>query len=351
MTRTRPTIKDIAQAAGVGVVTVSRALNDRPDVSQATRERILKIADSMGYRPNRHARFLKMEHNPSIALMMKGIDNPFFQPMLDTMEEIVRQNNYLLTVVKVPHWADEVEEAIKLVDEDLMAGVIFLGGAFSHEASAFERVNVPFVLSTVSKVHGVPDGVYSSVSVDDELEAAQAVRHLVDLGHRHIAVLGVPESDVSVGARRVRGYEAAMEASGIAVDPRWVRSQEIPQYNPYSYEYGYRLTVDLLRENPEVTAIFAIADTIAIGAMRAIREAGLTVPDDISIIGFDGISIGEYIEPPLTTLVQPSTTIAQLTCEVLFRQIASGPVQHVFVPGDIYPGGSTAPPRRIGSPR
>lgn len=341
----RPTIKDIAKAADVGVVTVSRALNGKPDVSDKTRARIIALADEMGYRPNRHARFLKMSHNPSIALLMKGIDNPFFAQMLNTMESIVREHNYLLTVVTVPHWADEIEEAIKLVDEDLMAGVVFLGGSFSHDASVFEQMKVPFVLSTVSRLDRVPDGVYSSVSVDDEFESVRAVRHLIDLGHRTIAVLGVPPLDVSVGTQRVRGYRKALVDARIDVDESLICSQDLIETTPYSLEYGYEVMKKLLAERPDVTAVFAIADVLAIGAMRAIRKAGLRIPEDISIIGFDGIAIGEYVDPPLTTLAQPPALIARLTCEILFDQIASGPVQHVFVPGAIREGGSTGPVR------
>ena len=338
----RPTIKDIAKAAGVGVVTVSRALNDKPDVSEATRERILALVEEMGYRPNRHARFLKLTHNPAIAVMMKGIDNPFFGRMLDTMETAVRERDHLLTVVKVPHWGDEVEEAITLVDEEMVAGVIFLGGSFSHEARVFERMRVPFVLSTVSRLDKVPDGMYSSVSVDDALESARAVRHLIDLGHERIAVLGVDPSDVSVGAQRVFGYRHALEEAGIAVDEELVRYEVLDQEDPYTFEHGYRLAQRLLAERPDVTAIFAIADVLAIGAMRAIREAGRRVPEDLSIIGFDGITIGDFVEPRLTTLAQPPERIAQLTCDILFDQMASGPAQHVFVPGTIREGGSTA---------
>lgn len=341
----RPTIKDIAKAAGVGVVTVSRALNDKPDVSEATRQRILGLAEEMGYRPNRHARFLKLTHNPSIAVLIKGIDNPFFQRMLDTMETNVRERDHLLTVVKVPHWADEVEEAITLVDEEMMAGVIFLGGSFSHEASVFERMRVPFVLSTVSRLDKVPDGLYSSVSVDDALEASRAVRHLIDLGHERIAVLGIPASDVSIGAQRVAGYRAALEGAGLPVDEELVRFEVLEQGNPYTFEHGYRLAQRLLAERPDVTAIFAIADVLAIGAMRAIREAGLGIPEDISIIGFDGITMGDFVEPRLTTLAQPPERIAKLTCDILFDQIASGPAQHVFVPGVIHEGESTGPVR------
>lgn len=341
----RPTIKDIAKAAGVGVVTVSRALNDKPDISEATREKILAVADEMDYRPNRHARFLKLTHNPSIALVIKGVDNPFFQRMLDTMETSVRERDHLLTVVKVPHWADEVNEAITLVDEELMAGIIFLGGSFSHEPSVYGRLHVPFVLSTVSRLDKVPDGLYSSVSVDDELEASRAVSHLISLGHRNIAVLGVPASDVSIGAQRVRGYRHALETAGIPVNDDLIRFEELKQDNPYTYEYGYRLAQGLLAEQPQVTAIFAIADVLAIGAMRAIREAGLRIPEDISIIGFDGITIGDFVEPRLTTLAQPPEQIAKLTCDILFDVINSGPAQHVFVPGVIHMGGSTGPVR------
>lgn len=343
--RTRPTIKDIAKAAGVGVVTVSRALNGKPDVSETTRARILAVADEMGYRPNRHARFLKLSHNRAVALIMKGIDNPFFQQMLDTMEQRVRERDYLLTVVKVPHWSDEIEEAAKLVDEDLMAGLIFLGGSFSHEASAFERLRVPFVLSTVSRLEKVPDGLYSSVSLDDVLESEKAVRHLIELGHTRIAVLGVPPSDVSVGAQRVVGYRQALAAAGLTVDEDLVRFEDLEQGNPYAYEHGYALTKKLLAERPDVTAIFAIADVLAIGAMRAIREAGLRIPEDVSVMGFDGITIGEFVEPRLTTLVQPPQQIARLTCDILFDQIDNGPARHVFVPGQIREGGSTGPAR------
>ena len=343
----RPTIKDIAKAAGVGVVTVSRALNDKPEVSETTRAKVLAVAEKMGYRPNRHARLLKLSHNPAVALVVKGIDNLFFQQMLDTMETRVRERNYLLTLVKVPHWADEVEEAIKFVDEELIAGVIFLGGSFSHEAYAFERLRAPFVMSTVSRLNKVPDGLYSSVSVDDAFEAEKAVRHLIELGHTRIAVLGVPSTDVSVGAQRVTGYRHALAHAGIPVDEDLIRFEVLDQGNPYTLQYGYELAKKLLAERPEVTAIFAITDVLAIGAMRAIREAGLKVPENISLVGFDGLPLGDFIDPQLTTLAQPAQQIARLTCDLLFDQIASGPSRHVFVPGTLHRGGSTGPVRTI----
>jgi DNA-binding LacI/PurR family transcriptional regulator len=340
----RVTIRDVAREAQVGVVTVSRALNDQPGVSQETRERIKAHAARLGYRANRHARFLKLASSRTIALMMKGIDNPFFQQMLDTMETAVRDHDHWLSVVKVPHYADEVDEAIKLVHEDAVGGLIFLGGNFTHEAGALARIGVPYVLSTI----GAPldaDESCSSVSVDDFAEAHRAVSYLAGLGHRQIALLGVGSDDESVGLLRSRGYRAALAEAGIEPNEALVRAIELNGNSPYSFDYGYQQATELLAEQPEVTAIFAVADVMAIGALKAAHDWGLQVPQDLSIVGFDGIPVGRFVHPTLTTLVQPAEQIAQLTCQMLFEQMAGRPPRRVLLGGELRTGGSTAPPR------
>lgn len=338
------TIKDVARAAGVGVVSVSRALNDQPGVSDETRERIRETARQLDYRPNRHARFLKLSTSRTIALMMKGITNPFFQQMLETMETAARERDYLLSVIKVPHYADEVEEAIKLVQEDAIAGVIFLGGNVTHENNLLAQLPVPFVLSTISQPVDVAPGKYSSVSVDDFAEARRVIKYLIELGHEHIALLGVDERDASVGLLRTRGYLAALAEAGLEADHALMRALEPDESGPYSFRYGYTQTQRLLASNPEVTAIFAVADVIAIGALKAALEAGRRVPEDISIVGFDGIPVGGYVHPSLTTLVQPAEQIAQLTCQILFDSMAGGPPRTELLTGELRVGGTTAPP-------
>lgn len=347
----RVTIKDVARVAGVGVVTVSRALNDQPGVSDETRKRIRQKAESLGYRANRHARFLKLSSSRTIALMMKGIDNPFFQQMLDTMETAVRDHEHLLTVVKVPHFADEVEEAIKLVREDAVGGLIFLGGNFTHEADALARIPVPYVLSTIGAPIGA-DANCAAVSVDDFAEAHRAVSYLLGLGHRRIALLGVGSDDVSVGLLRSRGYSAALADAGLkkAETADLVRAVELHGQSPYSFEYGYEQTIALLAEQPDVTAIFAVADVMAIGALKAALDWGLQVPRELSIVGFDGIPVSHFVHPELTTLVQPAQQIAQLTCQILFEQMAGQSPRQVLLSGELHLGGTTAPPRRTALP-
>lgn len=340
----RVTIKDVAREAGVGVVTVSRVFNDQPGVSDATREKVRAVAAGLGYRPNRHARMLKMGASRSIALMMKGIDNPFFQQMLDIMESAARDRDYRLIVTKVPNWADEVEEASRFVDEDAIAGVIFLGGNLTHDASVFDGLSAPFVLSTIGTLEGITPDSYSSVAVDDVAEAKAAVDHLIAAGHRQIGYIGADPGDISVGKRRREGYLAAMAAAGIEVAPNWIATLESDSDAPYQFDAGYQLAYDLLLANPELTAIFATADVLALGAIRAALDLGLQVPRDLSVIGFDGIPAGNYAAPRLSTIVQPATQIAELTCELLFEQIDGGPARHVMVDAKLREGESVAAP-------
>lgn len=344
-THARVTIKDVAKAAGVGMVSVSRALNDQPGVSAETRQRIQQIAEQLGYRANRHARFLKLANNQQIAVMMKGIDNPFFQLMMETMENAARERDYLLTVVKVPHYADEVEEAIKLVDEDATSGIVFLGGNFTHDTQIFARFRVPFVLSTIGNLVGISPTEYSSVSIDDLSESRRVVEYLLGLGHRKIALIGVDMADESVGRLRAQGYLAALAEAGATLDEDLVRSVRLDGRSPYNFDYGYQLTRVLLTERPDVTAIFAVADVMAVGALKAAAELGVQVPDQLSIVGFDGIPLTRYVHPSLTTLAQPARQIAKLTIDILFETMAGKPVRHELLSGALQIGGSTGRPR------
>lgn len=347
----RVTIKDVARQAGVGVVTVSRVFNDQPGVSEATRDRVRAVATQLGYRPNRHARMLKMGTNRSIALMMKGIDNPFFQQMLDIMESAARERDYRLIVTKVPNWADEVSEASRFVDEDAVAGVIFLGGNFTHDASVFDALSAPFVLSTIGALEGMSPEAYSSVAVDDAVEARRAVEYLIAAGHSRIGYIGAGTGDISVGRRRHEGYLAALAQAGITPDPAWSAMFAPHADAPYQFEAGYRLAHDLLVARDEVTAIFATADVLALGAIRAALDLGLRVPGDLSVIGFDGIPVGNYYAPRLSTIVQPAEQIAELTCQLLFEQIDGGPARHVTVDAQLRAGESVAAPPESLVPR
>lgn len=343
MSGQRVTIKDVAKAAQVGIVTVSRALNGQAGVSEKTRRRIQDIADSLGYRPNRHARFLKLSFNRSIAVVIKGLDNPLFTTILGRMEREIRAREYLMNLVSVPHWSDELSEAVKVVNEESVAGVVFLGAQYEHRPEDMEKLRVPFVVSTVSWKDSDYRERYASVSIDDRGEVGRVIDYLYGLGHRRIALLGADSLDNSIGSLRLSGYLEAMRRRGLEPRPGWVRSFDGTIDEPYSFESGYQMARDLLRECPEVTAIFAIADVLAIGALRAARELGREVPRDLSLVGFDGIPAGAFVYPGLTTIAQPVEKIGEITCDMLFSQLAGDSPQHVIVPGSLVERASVAP--------
>lgn len=346
----RVTIKDVAKRADVGIVTVSRALNDQGGVSETTRQRIQDIADSLGYRPNRHARFLKLSFNRSIAVVIKGMGNPLFAKMLGVMEKDIRAREYLMSIVSVPHLSDELSEAVKVVNEESVAGVVFLGSQDEHRAEDTEKIKVPFVVSTVSWRKSKFRHRYASVAIDDYGEAERVVDYLCDLGHRNIALLGSDSYANSVGSLRLNGYREAMRSHGLEPCPGWIRAFDPADKDPYSFRCGYRMTMDLLKEHPEVTAVFAIADVLAIGALRAAYELGLQVPRDLSVVGFDGIPVGGFTCPTLTTIEQPVDELAHTTCKMIFDQLEGAEPEHIILPGKLVVRGSTGVPPDGGAP-
>ena len=317
------TIKDIAKKCGVGVSTVSRAINNHPDINQATRQMIMDVIEETGFIPNNSARNLKRTDAKCIALLIKGISNPFFGSMIRIIEEETQKNKYALVLRHVEAYEDEVDVALALVKEKRLRGIIFLGGAFHHEKEKLAKLTVPFIFSTigVEKVSGDDGQNYSNIAVDDRAESRKMTEYLLDLGHRNIAIITEGSEEPSVGQLRLAGYEDAFRGRNLPVNPDMIYyvKEEIEHY---SMENGYLTTKKLLDDNIGATAIYATADLLAIGACRAILEAGKKIPEDISVVGYDGISLGEYYNPKLTTIKQPAEDMARQTIELMFDVIA-----------------------------
>ncbi len=337
------TIKDIARMCGVGVSTVSRAINNHPDINPETKEKILSVIKENSYIPNNSARNLKRTDAKTIAVLVKGITNPFFNSMIKVMEEAIKQKRYSLVLRHVDFSEDEVDVALELIKEKRLRGIIFLGGHFSHSEEKLELLHVPFVLSTV----GCPPGnmsreLYSSISVDDERESSRIVQYLIDQGHRDIAILSAETEDASIGKLRLEGYINTLRANGIPVRDELIRSMK-PDVEYYSLENGYAVTKELLQEQIRCTAIFAISDMLAIGACRAIMETGKRVPQDYAVAGFDGIELGSYYTPSITTIRQPAEKLAEATVSLLFEMIAGGTThRHLVYEGELLERESTS---------
>lgn len=313
------TIRDVAAAAQVGITTVSRALNNQSGISPATRALILQVAQDLHYQPNRHAQNLRSQDINNIAVVMKGPSNPFFLSLIDPLEKAIRAHGYQMSLLRVPHEADEVNIGRGAYQDSEAAGVLFLGGQARESTAVFNSFPLPFTLCTVPPAPAWDNSV-AAVSVDEEHGISLIVSHLTDLGHRQIAFLGPDRAERSVGAIREKAFISALSAQGITTDENLiVRGGDGD--NPYSFSYGYQMATRLLARKIPFTAVVAISDVIALGAQKALIDAGLKIPEDVSITGFDGIEFARYTNPALTTVEQPIELLAETSCRLLFAQM------------------------------
>ena len=330
------TIKDIAKQCGVGVSTVSRAINNHPDINPETRRMILEVIDQTGFIPNNSARNLKRTDAKCIAVLVKGITNPFFSSMIQIIEEETQRNKYALVLRHV-----EAQE-----DEIAWRGIVFLGGKFEHSEEKIRKLKVPFIFSTIGV--NVPDQInrmeFSNIAVDDRTESKKMTEYLLGLGHRKIALI-TERSERPIGRLRMEGYRRAYAECGLeAPDELICYVQE--DIDHYSMENGYLTAKKLLESGREVTAIYAVADALAIGACRAVLEAGKKIPEDISVAGYDGIEMGEYYNPKLTTIKQPVEEMAKRTIRLLLDVIGERREhQQIVFPAELVVRESTGPCR------
>ena len=314
------TIRDIAKMCGVGVSTVSRAINDDPGINEQTKKRILKVIAEQKYIPNNSARNLNRADSNTIALLVKGIDNQFFLEMLAKFEEQLKEFKYSFMIQPVNTEQDDAQVAVELAKEKRLKGVIFLGGLMDTPEETLNAMGIPYVLCTVAVNLDAPKRQCSTISINDKNGGYLATDYLCRAGHKRIAMLAGREADYSVARLRLEGYRQALDEHGIPFDPELVRfmSEEIPEY---SIENGYVTTKKLLESGQDFTAIYAVSDVISMGAYKAIKEAGKRIPEDYSVIGFDGIDMGRFYHPSLTTVKQPIDDMVAKTIELLMKQI------------------------------
>lgn len=332
------TIKDISRLSGCSVSTISRVINDRPDVRPETKEHILQVMREVGFVPNTNARQLKIQQSRSIVFVIKGTRNIFFADFLVQLQRAATLYGYNGIVSYLDENANEIDAAAKILREIKPKGIVFLGGSVTNFQKGFDAINVPSVLATlVSDELNFPN--LSMVGVDDRAAAYAAVSYLIEQGHRRIAVLGGPATSYPSKMRRL-GARQAMEDAGLAFDDR------LYGLSNYDFESAYNAMNGLLARRAQFTALFAMSDVIAFGAIRALVSAGLRVPEDVSVIGFDGITMSRYCVPVMTTMVQPSEQIALQSVELLVRQIERGATaQTVTLRPELQPGESVRPPR------
>ncbi len=321
--REQITIKEVAKLCGVGVSTVSRAINNHPDINEETKRMVMETIRQHNYVPNNSARNLKRSDSNTIAVLIKGITNPFFADMIQVFEREVTSRHYSFVLQHVEEFEDEVDVSLRLEKEKRLKGIVFLGGFSNRTGHKLQHLRVPFVISTVSEDIGE---AAATVSVDDEKESGRMVEYLLSSGHEKIALLAATKTDASIGRLRLNGYRQALEKHSIVYDEELVRwtKEGCPTY---SMKNGYEQTKELLSSGKKFTCIYAISDSMAIGACKALFDSGLRVPQDYSVAGFDGLEIAHFYEPSITTICQPRREMAEATIRMLFEMIEGKPVE------------------------
>ncbi len=324
------TIKDLAAKTGYAVGTVSRALNDQPNVSEKARTAILQAARECGFELNVNAKQLKQHSSSTILVVVKGTGNELFGEMIEHIQRLISDTRYQLVVDYGDEDLNEVHRALALCREKKPLGILFLGGNNQNFVQDFGKIDIPCVLVTGDASELRFENL-SSVSTDDREAARCAVNLLISLGHKRIVIVG-GYRDVSDTSRlRYEGSMQAFQEHGIVFDPE--RDYEGIRF---AYRDGYWATRALIDRGCQFTALFAVADVMAIGAIRALRDCGLRVPEDVSVVGYDGLPLGEFLVPKLSTVSQSCRDIAERSVAILLNQVEEKlkPV-HELVPFEI----------------
>ena len=321
------TIKDLSALTGYSVGTVSRVLNNQPNVSEKARTAILEAAQATGFQLNTNAKQLKQQHSNSILVLVKGTSNQLFGTLVEEFQSRMADTGHPLAVDYLDEDRNEVRRALQLCLEKKPLGILFLGGNRQNFLADFDKIGVPCVLVT-DDASGMPFENLSSVSSDDRCAANKAMEELIVRGHRHFAIIG-GDRDVSDTTKlRYEGCMDALEQHGIAFD------HTLDYENVrFSYQGGYRAACNLLDRGRKFTALFAMSDVMAIGAIRALHDRGFRVPEDVSVMGFDGLQVSDFTLPRLSTVCQNAQRLARRSLEILLENIeAPRPPRYETIP-------------------
>ena len=302
------TIKDIARKAGVAPSVVSRALNNKYGVKDSTKNLILKLAEEMNYFPNTAARSLVTRKTETIGIMMADISEPYYSQLIKGMEYVANQRGYTLLFSNSYESVEHSRVLQKMINAQRVDGVIIVGSNIQEKNFSLDLLEhkIPFVLVE----RNFSDPRVNCIWVDNIAGAYQATKYLVEKGHHKIAHI-TGNLYYQVALDRLDGYKKALQEAKIDY------SEELVISGSFVWQSGYEKMKDILRLHPQCTAVFVANDVMAYGALQAIAEAGLAVPDDFGIIGFDDLEFSCLTNPPLTTIHQPRYQMGQKAMELL----------------------------------
>jgi LacI family transcriptional regulator len=336
------TIYDVAKTAGVSITTVSHVLNGTRRVSKRTEQRVMEAVKVLNYRPSSVARALVRQETKTIALIVPDNVNPFFAELARTIESYGFVAGYSVVLCNSDNNLEREKAYLEMLISKRVDGVIVMTGV-RGEAHLQSLRDEKLAAVVFDSEHELLD----SVLLDNYGGGVLAVKHLLSLGHKRIACIRGPSHTEEWGSgKRVRAYRDTLLAAGLPVEPALL------QQGDWTYQSGKVATECLLKLDDPPTAIVACNDNMAIGALAAVHGHGLAVPDDISIIGFDGITLSAYTMPPLTTIATSLVELGQQLCQLLlnriYDQLEDGPLR-ITIGNQLLVRSSTASPRASAS--
>lgn len=316
------TIYDVAREAGVSMATVSRVVNNNPNVKPQTRKKVFEAIERLGYRPNAVARGLASKKTTTVGVVIPDISNSIFAEIARGIEDIANMYHYNIILCNADKKKEKEIRVINTLLEKQVDGLLFMGGVVTEDhIQAFRTAAVPIVLCA-TKDEG---GNIPSVDIDHEAAAYDAVNTLIRHGHRDIAMISGTLQDPANGYARFQGYKKALENAGIEY------KEDLVRIGNYRYESGIEAMKYFLGLKKKPTAIFSATDEMAIGAVHCIQDAGLHVPEDFSIISVDNIRMASMVRPQLSTVAQPMYDIGAVAMRLLTKLMKKEHVEHAQV--------------------
>jgi LacI family transcriptional regulator len=306
------TIREVAESAGVSYATVSHVINNTRFVTKETRERVLAAMTALNYRPNALARSLRRGKTNTIGLVLPDSANPFFAEISRSIEDEAFKRGYSVFLCNTELDTQRELFYVDVLSNKQVDGIIFVAAGDQPDSLDYLlRENMPVVLID----RNLPNVQVDVVLTDHQLGGYLATKHLIELGHQRIACIAGPSS-ITPSAERITGYQKALEEAGLPCDEKLIIRGD------YHAQSGMDVTNAILKMTPRPTAIFALNDLMALGALRAASEAGYSVPKDIAIVGYDDLELSRFTSPPLTTISQPKKEISTQAVRLLVQRMS-----------------------------
>lgn len=315
-------IKDVAKEANVSVATVSRVLNNIPLVNDETKKRVLDAIERTGYRPNAIARSLKMQKTNTFGIMIPDISRPYYTQVVRGVEDICNIYDYNIILCNTDSEPAKEEKYFDVFIEKQVDGILYIGKGLSQNLSQKIQDNrVPVVLGAVNDAMGR----YHSVAINNELASYELTSLLIENGHTKIAFFTDEDEKSFVAEERKKGYVKALKKNNIKENPIYELKGN------YSIKGGYDLMEELLNNSELPTAVVALNDEMALGAIRKLEDSGMSVPEDMSVVGFNNFQLSEWFKPGITTIAQPMYDIGAICARILIKILNNSKIDEKVV--------------------